>query len=347
MTRLSFSLLGDWSDASSLPVSHLQQITFVVKPMATLIITRRLYLIASLQSVDISSKAARRWNSIIEWTLGLFIPLLIAGPVYYVHQGVRFEVVEVYGCTNNVATSILSLLTIDSWSILPPLISVLFYYPKVVRMLYRQRRDIHSFLNSNTSVSRTNYLRILALASVDILLTLPLGIVNITLHIISSLSQRPIPFYGDWTSIHTDWEPVSFTYAELKAVGTVNLAQGYFNPWASTVLAFTIFGLLGLTSAARASCWRIICTLGGWVGWKPSSRKRNGRESPGEIEFGPRPLDMSPHGDAEMGRPSSEVTKTPVAKHDAETALGANDADCDSIGEILRSASNAEKILCP
>ncbi|KZV59166.1 fungal pheromone STE3G-protein-coupled receptor [Peniophora sp. CONT] len=41
-------------------VSHLDLITYVVKPMATLIITRRLYLIASLQSVDLPSKAAAR-----------------------------------------------------------------------------------------------------------------------------------------------------------------------------------------------------------------------------------------------------------------------------------------------
>lgn len=41
-------------------VSHLQMFTYVVKPMATLIITRRLYLITSLQSVELPSKEAVR-----------------------------------------------------------------------------------------------------------------------------------------------------------------------------------------------------------------------------------------------------------------------------------------------
>lgn len=44
--------------SNTLPVSHLDMITCVVKPMATLIITRRLYLIASLQSVELPSKSA-------------------------------------------------------------------------------------------------------------------------------------------------------------------------------------------------------------------------------------------------------------------------------------------------
>lgn len=44
-----------------MPVTHLQEITYVVKPMATLVITRRLYLIANLQSVELPNKAAVRF----------------------------------------------------------------------------------------------------------------------------------------------------------------------------------------------------------------------------------------------------------------------------------------------
>ena len=40
--------------------SHLEMITAIVKPMATLIITRRLHMIVSLQSVDFTHRAAVR-----------------------------------------------------------------------------------------------------------------------------------------------------------------------------------------------------------------------------------------------------------------------------------------------
>ena len=41
-------------------VSHLQMISFIVKPMATLIITRRLHMIVSLRSVDFTGRVAVR-----------------------------------------------------------------------------------------------------------------------------------------------------------------------------------------------------------------------------------------------------------------------------------------------
>ena len=41
----------------NMPVSHVNMIASVVKPMATLILSRQLYLIASLRSVGLPNKA--------------------------------------------------------------------------------------------------------------------------------------------------------------------------------------------------------------------------------------------------------------------------------------------------
>ncbi|VDB95529.1 unnamed protein product [Peniophora sp. CBMAI 1063] len=191
-----------WSDNADLKlyvycdiISHMQMITSVVKPMATLIITRRLYLITSLQSVDSPTKAARRRNFAIEWTLGLVIPLLVAGPLYYIVQGFRFRIDEGSGCLTAVDGSILSILLIQSWTVIPPLVSIAFYYPHVARMFHRHSRDIDHFLQSNNSVSRTNYFRILALASIDILLTLPFGVATMVLAVKATLlANVPFPF---------------------------------------------------------------------------------------------------------------------------------------------------------
>ncbi|VDB95450.1 unnamed protein product [Peniophora sp. CBMAI 1063] len=153
-------------------------------------------------------------------------------------------------------------------------------------MFYRHNREVNHFLQSNNSVSRTNYLRILALSSIDILLTLPIGITNIVLAVNNGLASGPIPFYFGWTYDHTDWQLESVSYAALVSGGTLNVAEFYFTNWSSPVLAFVIFGLFGVTSEARALCWRIICTACGWFGWKPTLRER----SPlGDIEFGEQP----------------------------------------------------------
>ena len=162
-------------------------------------------------------------------------------------------------------------------------------------MFYHQRRDINRFLRSNNSVSRNNYMRILALASIDVLITLPVGVATIILRVTQSLSVGPMPFYFGWTYDHTDWAPVGYSYAEIVAFGTSNVAEQYFTQWTSPVLAFVIFGLFGVTSEARTSYWRVICTMGGWLGWRPTPVQASTTRSPlGDIEFGERaPQDMS------------------------------------------------------
>ncbi|VDB95844.1 unnamed protein product [Peniophora sp. CBMAI 1063] len=278
-------------------VSHLREIAFVVKPMATLIITRRLFLIAtSLQSTDFAREAVNRRDIAIEWILGLVIPLLVAGPIYYLNQYARFEVDERLGCTDATSFSVVELLTMESWTILPPLVSIIFYYPKVVRVFYRQVRDHSSTLYSHYSASeRTNYMRILLLASVDILLTLPFGIVNITLNLVAALSPPAFfPLYLGWSLLHSDWDPVVYTYTDQQIIGSAKLAQYYFTSWTSPVLAFAIFGLLGLTREARASYRSVISAVCGRLGWKRALWARTtGHSSLGDIEFGMRPTSTS------------------------------------------------------
>ncbi|KZV59815.1 hypothetical protein PENSPDRAFT_694820 [Peniophora sp. CONT] len=222
-----------WSDNADVKllvycdiVSHLQVITFAVKPMATLIITRRLYLIASLQPVLIPDHAE------VEWSLGLAIPMLVAGPLYYVNQSARFEVVTGFGCLNARKPSIVEIPTLQSWSITPPLVSIVAYYPRVIRIFYSQSSDRDVFLRSNNSdsISRTNYIHILALASIDTLLTLPTGIATIALTVTDGeLALHDLPFYPGWTSLHSEWDPVSIDRTELEALGTSYMIRVYFS----------------------------------------------------------------------------------------------------------------------
>ncbi|VDB92185.1 unnamed protein product [Peniophora sp. CBMAI 1063] len=274
-------------------VSHLQIITSVVKPMATLIIARRLYLITSLRSIEPPTKVARSRNLAIEWTLGFGVPLLVAGPLYYVVQGARFQVDEGWGCSDAPDQSILTVLLLNSWSVIPPLVSITMYYPHVARTFYHHNREINRFLQSNNSVTRPNYFRILALASIDILLTLPVGIATIVLTVKDNLSVGHVPFYYGWTLDHTGWQPASFSYADIVSTGPFNVVDFYFARWTSPVLAFVIFGLFGLTLEARVSYWRILCTVGGWFGWQPKPRAHRARSPLGDIEFGERPAQNS------------------------------------------------------
>ena len=103
--------------------------------------------------------------------------------IAYVVQTSRFAVLEGFGCGNAPDNSILAVLLFDSWIIFAPLLSVVVYLrefdyttntsnlkltlsfalARVARILYRQSRDIDQFLPSNSSITRINYFRIVAL----------------------------------------------------------------------------------------------------------------------------------------------------------------------------------------
>ena len=172
---------------------------------------------------------------------------------------------------------------------------------KTIRIFHRHSREINSFLQSNNSVSRTNYYRIFALASIDIVLTLPIGIATIALQSAELTAFGHLPFYRGWTVVHTDWEPVSNSYEEVLEGGTSTVAQFYFVQWTSPILAFAIFGLFGVTSEARASYWRIIRTIGGRLGWKPIPLQAS------------RPKSHSPLGDSEIGERASQDMSLSIA----------------------------------
>ena len=88
-------------------------------------------------------------------------------------------------------------------------------------------------------------MRILTLASIDVLFTLPIGIVSLILFILPELVGGPIPFYYGWYETHADFAPEGFPYSDLRDTATVELSQTYFTYWVPPVLAFVIFGLFG------------------------------------------------------------------------------------------------------
>ncbi|VDB96275.1 unnamed protein product [Peniophora sp. CBMAI 1063] len=342
-------------------VSHIELLTFVVKPMATLIITRRVYLITEMQSFEQTGKYLRYKDRLIEWTLGLFIPVLVAGPIYFVFQISRFAVQEGFGCQNATDDSILGTLIFNLCNVIPPMISILVYYPRICLLFYRQNRDVNHFLQSNDSVSRTNYMRIIAIASVDILLTLPVGIATIVLDVQHGIAYYDsMPFFPDWTYNHTDWEPESNSYADLVGAGTSVIAQVYLSKWTSPVLALVLFGLFGLTREARASYWRLTVTIGSRIGLEiPSMHTGGTRSNLGEIEFGERPRDASVgtvigpgprlyHEEPDAcGREndSGSITEVECAKTELKSMSDVEGGTVEALG-ALEVADDQEKASC-
>ncbi|VDB86432.1 unnamed protein product [Peniophora sp. CBMAI 1063] len=262
----------------------------IVRASATLTILRHLYLIAKLQPVEILDNTSKRRDVVIQWVLGLVLPLLVAGPLYLVVERTRFAIIERFGCQITPDNSILGILFIWSWNIACPLLSIVLYYPTVVRVFYNHYRAMSGTVYSSSSVRITNYARILAVASIDIITTLPYGITSLALAIKNPRSTgSSISFYPGWARTHENWEPTGLSYADFKYLGPLTAAEIYFAAWAPVALAYAVFGLFGITREARASYMHVFRTMWGWVGWRsavPESPSHVVRSRFSTIEFG-------------------------------------------------------------
>ncbi|VDB86833.1 unnamed protein product [Peniophora sp. CBMAI 1063] len=306
--------------------------------IAPLLITRRLYLIATLQSASLSiSTQARHWDRILEWTLGLGWPLVSAGPIYYVMETERFEVLEGEGCSNVFDGSILFIILSEVWSLLPGLISVLIYYPKVASTFYRHGRDVNQFLRSNGSVSRTSYMHVLAIASINLLLTLPIGLVTLAFSLRSQMDViKTFPFYSGWKADHSDWTPTTAPYPGATFHGTYLVFYWYWGLWTAPVTAFVIFGLFGLTKEARTSYWQIICTIGNCFGWKPASIAQKKGQELGTIEFGERPMEEISLG---SGTGTSNIVNVECSRLEPDAGRGAGSAVSETTLDTSKDGS--------
>ena len=144
---------------------------------------------------------------------------------------------------------------------------------------------MNSLWRSDGSIENVICYRLLTLASIDLLLTLPSGIVGIVLEVTAHLTGDSSPFYQGWDTLHSDWRPRSIPYAVLKTSGTALLAQSYFVRWTSPILAFAIFGLFGLTAETRAVYASAYGNAKCWIGRKSSRTSPNAQPSLGETLF--------------------------------------------------------------
>lgn len=145
----------------------------------------------------------------------------------------------------------------------------------IIRTVYIQRQNSNDFLQSNGSISRTSYFRILALGCLDIVITLPISIINLVSFFITLEGPSSLPAYIGWDTNHADFEPFGIPYADITDTPWDSFTT-YFDYGQYAVLAIAIFALFGMTSSARSAYWSRITLVGRLVGWKqPSTRQQH------------------------------------------------------------------------
>jgi len=226
-------------------------------------ITRRLFNILRLRgSLSDVSQSKKRDEIPLELLLCVGLPLLITG-LYYIVQPTRYVILEEFGCRYFVYTCGVSILLVDSSTVIMQLISLFFHAPNIISSLYRHKREMSKFLKSNENTCRGDFTRPLFLSCFvlsPLLFAFPLSIILMS----RSTPDSSYTFWPGWKLIHNSWEPRLLTASEWSRYGFWSLLPVKFDKW--PVFACGLFFIFGLAAEARQRYriifWAVIKRLG-------------------------------------------------------------------------------------
>ncbi|KZV63668.1 fungal pheromone STE3G-protein-coupled receptor [Peniophora sp. CONT] len=214
-------------------------------PACSLIITRRLWhMLAGDMPLD-GSRIRR--EALIDYLLALGAPALYMA-TYYIVQGARFTIWEDYGCNTGAYRSGVAILLLDIWPLLFPVASVVLYCWRICLYFCRHWRTVTEALSGPTGLDRTRYVRILALSLIDILISLPIGIILLSINI----RGQAFPFWPGWAAVHHNWQPVLVSAQEWQSDPIARFSI-YWNEWLNVVYALVISVLLGAVGDMKRS----------------------------------------------------------------------------------------------
>ncbi|KAF9040044.1 pheromone A receptor-domain-containing protein [Panaeolus papilionaceus] len=248
-----------WCDIST----RLQVAIGVAIPAASLCINRRLYKIATCQSVSLGHTEKRR-AVVIDLAIGLGIPFLQM-PLQFIVQGHRYDIFEQIGCypttVNTPAAYPLSFL----WPNIISLISAV-YCILTLRAFMIRRAQFAQFLSRNASLTVNRYFRLMALATVEIFFAIPVSSYGLYLNI----SSKPIYPWTSWSDIHFDWYIVDKFPAALWRSSSIVSTTFEFTRWSTIATALIFFAFFGFADEARKSYRAAFWAVAKRFGFKPT-----------------------------------------------------------------------------
>ncbi|KIO22104.1 hypothetical protein M407DRAFT_79537 [Tulasnella calospora MUT 4182] len=244
-----------WCDLSTAVIVALN----VAIPTSSLLITHRLYSIATIRQVNISKNDSRR-TKCCEIALGVGLPVL-AVILRVVVQGHRFEIIENVGCWPSIYVTPVTIPMVFLPPILINLVSMV-YASFAIRAFLKQRKQFSDFLQSaDSGLTIGRYFRLMALAATEIICSLPTSI-----YVMVTNLKNGIHPWISWADTHLNFNRVEFMpFGWFKLYPSawilINLSR-YMLP----VCSFLFFVYLGMSGESgtfyRGQSWRLARLLG-------------------------------------------------------------------------------------
>ncbi|KAI0283496.1 GPCR fungal pheromone mating factor [Russula brevipes] len=235
----------------------------VAIPACSLCITRRLYKIATA-NVTMATGAEKRRAVVVDLLIGFGIPILQITAQYVVsgHRYDIFEDVGPYPVTVNMPPAYF---LVWAWPAAIGAVSAI-YGVRTIVAFYKRERRLGEMLSSSYRLTQSHYLRLMVLASVDALITVPFAIFVIVAN--TKLGVTP---WVSWDDTHSDYSRVvkvpSFIWKnDYKMARSLEVTR-----WRLVLSAFIFFAFFGFAKEARQHYRLAYRSIARRIGCKTSS----------------------------------------------------------------------------
>lgn len=256
---------------------------------ASLVINRRLYKIASTSSVSIS-RAERRRAIMVDLAIGLGIPIATMIVMWFI-QGHRFNIYQGVGPLAPIPNTYFQMFVTNGVCIIIGLISAGFCIG-TLRAFMKRRRQFSDLLASNSNLTFNRYLRLMALAGIELLATIPLSV-----WLLVRDTQQDIYVWKGLGDMHSGYSRIE-QYPTIEWMLDPTARQSLtLQPWLTISCACVFFVFFGLAEEARTH-YRLAFTsvakrLGlstaggassGGSSWSPSKGSKTGASIPSFVQ---------------------------------------------------------------
>ncbi|KAG2056536.1 STE3-domain-containing protein [Suillus hirtellus] len=216
----------------------------VAIPACSLCINRRLYHIASVSSVT-KTRAQKRRDIMTDLAIGAGIPVLEM-ILQYIVQGHRFNIFEDIGCYPATFNTPPAFVLVFTWPLILGCISA-YYCVRTIVELAQRRAQFMEFLSVNKNLSSSRYFRLMGLAGIEMLCTVPMGAYVVYLN----ATAQPVYPWISWANAHYDFSRVEQIASIFWRENDDLVLSLELSRWLLVVCAFVFFGFFGFADEAR------------------------------------------------------------------------------------------------
>ncbi|KAF7327402.1 Pheromone B alpha 1 receptor [Mycena kentingensis (nom. inval.)] len=234
----------DWSPTWCDISTHFMNDFNLAIPATSLCINRRLYQIASVRTVT-KSKAEKQRAIYIDLLIGLGLPVLQI-PLQYIVQGHRYNIFEDIGCLGTTYETPVAVVLYHLPPIIVGCVSAV-YCVLSIRSFYASHAQFKELLSSsNSNLNFNRYIRLMALASLDLIFTIPLAIWVLY----NNVAVTGLSPWISWDDTHSNFSRVVQVPGIIWRSDELTAASLETLRWLTVFCAFVFFGFFGFADEA-------------------------------------------------------------------------------------------------